>query len=474
MSAPRVRRQPALWSHLLGWALGVLLVVWLTLVAVAWSTGQREASKFTDGQLVAVSRLWQAVNPDKEAASPVAIGANRVQEYVQDMAVLVWRGNQLVTDTHHMAGGMELAQLQTPGFSTLEYRGNGHTTLWRAYVVEREHAGARERVAVLMDTEHRGELGVDVAEHIAEPALLLLPLAALLLWWALRRGMRPLDQLSEEVARLDGMAGQRLDTQHRFREFSSTVAAINQLVDGLQAQAIREREFASDVAHELRTPLASIALQAGAARLALEGAGQAQPAQGQALIQSLQSLEQESLRAGHILAQLLDLARAQRLAPSAEGGAPAQAREVNLGKLATQVLADHAQTALDSGHELSLEQPDAAVQVTGTPMLVELALRNLIHNALRHTLAGTQVRVNVWRSADAAGVSVSDDGARIQVTRAQPDANKVGEGLGLGLRLVERIARDCGARLERDAGEPPMTTRFTLRWDRAASAASPR
>ena len=119
------------------------------------------------------------------------------------------------------------------------------------------------------------------------------------------RGLRPLDRLSSDVAALDGLAGQRLDTAHRFREFSSTVSAINSLVDSLQARARRERGFASDVAHELRTPLAALTLQAGAARH--------DPSP-----ERLAQLEATALRAGHILAQLLDLARAQRGGPQGE------------------------------------------------------------------------------------------------------------------------------------------------------------
>jgi two-component system sensor histidine kinase QseC len=99
-------------------------------------------------------------------------------------------------------------------------------------------------------------------------------------------------------------------------------------------------------------------------------------------------------------------------------------------------------------------------------MLLELALRNLIENALRHTPADTQVVVEVWQTEREAGVSVSDDGQRAGVP--PPAKTQAAAGLGLGLRLVARIAEQLGATLQRDTGEGPMTTRFTLRWTRPA------
>ena len=227
----------------------------------------------------------------------------------------------------------------------------------------------------------------------------------------------------------------------------STVSAINTLVGSLQAQAERERTFASDVAHELRTPLTAIALQAGAAQHAPTP-------------ERLAQLEQEALRAGRILSQLLDLARAQRHGGPSEAGQPLAT--LDLTELAAQLVAEHAPQGHANGHELSLLHPAEPVWVRAAPMLLELALRNLIANALRHTPPNTQIVVEIWRSVEAQGVSVSDDGKRLGA--APPRVSS--DGLGLGLRLVERLAEQMGAQLARSVGTAPMTTCFSLRWPR--------
>jgi two-component system sensor histidine kinase QseC len=455
-------RQNVLWRHLWGWTLSALTLVWLTLMAVAWYTGHHETEEMSDGHMQGVARLWLAVSPGavSELAQPLA--REGLRSYVQDVAVIEWQGERVVADTHRLVAGLGLGTPPAVGASVRHYEGPMGSGPWRMVVVEAAPTSATpdapsRRVAVLMNMAQRVDLGRDVAEHVARPALLVLPLVALGLWWTLRRGLRPLDRLSREVAELDAFAGQRLSDQHRFREFSSTVQAINTLVDTLQTRAQRERAFASDVAHELRTPLSAIALQARAA--------QREPSP-----EHLAQLEHEALRAGRILAQLLDLARAQRTGVSGLSGEVAAPME--LGALATDLISRHAQMAYESGHELSLVQPDAPVRVRAQPMLLELALRNLLENALRHTPAGTQVCVEVWQTPQAVGLSVSDDGQRGACP--QPASTGTGAtvapadtaGLGLGLRLVERIAEQLGAQFLRDEGDTPMTTRFTLRWPR--------
>jgi two-component system sensor histidine kinase QseC len=371
---------------------------------------------------------------------PAALSQHPALAYAPEFHVLVWQGDRLVWDSHGVHA--QLPSRLALGHQTLRLTMQGITQDWRVYVAESTDAAPVRRVAVFMDPTGRDALAADITEHILLPALLFLPMAALMLASAIRRGLLPLHRLSGKIAALDVDAGQILMPHQPYRELAVTVQSINGLVHRLQAQIERERRFAADVAHELRTPLTALVLQARRAR---HGAASEQA-------QALQAVEQDALRAGRILSQLLDLARAQSLTADPP-------ESVDLCALALRVVSEHAALAHDLGQDIALEAPEQPLALPGQSTLLELALRNLVDNALRHNPAGTYVEVRAAR--DASGqvtLSVSDDGGDFSAARTT-DPNT---GLGIGLTLVERIAQSQGAQLVRDAGAAPFGKRFAL------------
>ena len=446
----------SLWRYLWAWALGAVVALWLLLAGLAYSTGYHEAEEISDGLLVSAAQLLlseplSAPLPESDASQPLvapqaavpkALPQHPLNAYAPEFHVLVWQDERLVWDSHgvHAQWPTKLAL----GHQTLGLAMQGVTQDWRVYVGESTVGDSVRRVAVFMDPAGREALAADISEHILLPALVFLPLVALMLASAIRRGLLPLQRLSGKIAALDVDSGQTLVPQQPYRELGVTVQSINALVQRLQAQIGRERRFAADVAHELRTPLTALVLQA---RLARHGAGSEQA-------QALQAVEQGALRAGRILSQLLDLARAQSL--SADLSEP-----VDLCALALCVVSEHAPLAHELGQDIALEAPKQALVLPGQSTLLELALRNLVDNALRHNPTGTCVEVRVAR--DATGqvtLSVSDDGGDFSASRT-PDAET---GLGIGLTLVERIAQSQGAQLVHGEGAAPFGKRFALVW----------
>lgn len=422
-----VLSQPSLKRYLFIWLLAVQSAVWALLIATAWWTGQHEAEEVSDGQLIAVARAWWSMPADQQNLGKVKHSPpERVQEYVQDVAVVRWLDGWLTTNTD----GIDTAQLPPLplGLSTVHFASHDHAGAWRAYVVEQNTAHGVDRLAVLMHMEHRIELANDMAEHMLYPALFALPLSIGLLMLALHRGLRPLHKLSRDIALLgdqtdpSGQTKQRLGRQHCYREFDSTVTALDELMDRLDAQLSREKAFASDVAHELRTPLASMSIHAS--RLACDHPSP-----------DARALEQDALKAGAILKQLVTLARAE--------SQHLHGREtLHLHALLVHAMADVGQTALDSGHTLELLQDHQDATVVAHGLAVELAFSNVLRNALLHTPSGSRVVVSVLVSESQRGIQVEDWPSALLAEPARPS-----DGLGLGLRLIERLMRSQKGKL---------------------------
>lgn len=437
---PALPAQASLTRRLLLWVLAALLLVWAGFVAVGYRTGIHEAGELTDGHLAGTAALMlnldlpPFVDAARETVRP-AIPTLKSHDYQPSLSVLV-RG----------AGGRLLARSgdapvppfsERSGFADLEL-GTPPAT-WRSF--SQWDASHARQVTVLVRADERDEMAADVAGQLAEPGLWLLPVVALALGAAIWRGLRPLQALSRDVAELEVDKAERLEARHPYREFNSVVRSINTLVGQQQASLERERQLASEVAHELRTPLSSIALQAASLR------GELSPA---AREQALAQIGADAMRAGHVITQLLSLARASR------ADLQQQMQRLDLGTLAGRVVAGYAQASWESGHTLSV-QGEEGLEVLAHPLLLELALRNLVDNALQHTARGTFVCVQWGRDADAAWLQVCDDG------QARPGAvAPSAERLGLGHKIVGRVMDVHGGRFTQPAAPAPFTRCYRM------------
>lgn len=417
--------QPTLTRHLLAWALGALVLLWATFIALGYRTGQNEADELTDGQLATVTALLLSYAPGEfgPRAPPALPPEVKAHDYQQSMTVVVWdRSGRMLTH----AGAAPLPAFDpAEGFATLSL--GQPPQPWRVF--SRWDESRSRKVMVLLSARERDRLAEDIANQIAEPGLWLLPVIALVLGLAIRRGLRPLYELSRDVHALDIQHAARLEDRWRHQEFRATVVAINTLMERYHAALTRERALANEFAHEMRTPLAAVALHAGALKAAPEG-----PIRGEILAR----LDRDVARAGQVLADLLALARASR-AQWDEAAQP-----VDLAEVARGVVADFAPHAHETGHDLALVS-SAPFALAGHPLLLELALRNLLENAISHTPAGTHVEIQL--DAQQRWLQVCDDAPSDALVPARDErpAAAVSLGLGLGHRVVEKIAAIHGA-----------------------------
>ncbi|MCM5681207.1 two-component sensor histidine kinase [Schlegelella sp. S2-27] len=444
----------SLQRHLTGWAVAALAVVWAGFIAIGFGTGEHEADELTDGHLASVASLLLGQREIRFAVhgAPSPRGWSELPEmrshdYQQSLSVVLWdAGGRVLART----GGSPLPPFDAQeGFETLSL--GDPPQHWRTF--SRWDSPQRQRkLMVLLSIDERDALARDIAEQIARPGLWMLPVVALAVGLAIRRGLRPLRALSQEVRTLDIHRSPALHASQRHLEFESMVEAVNLLVERYQAALARERQLASELAHELRTPLASIALHARGLRDENTTAREA----------TLQRIERDALRAGDVLTELLALARADRTEMSEA------ARPLDLAELARRVAGEFAQRALDTAHDLAVTGA-SRLPCVGHDLLLQIALRNLIENALAHTPRGTRVEVQL--DAESGWMQVCDDGAGGSARSGEVPAAADVLGLGLGHRVVDKIAAIHHGRFE--AVEPPPGYSTCYRITLAAARSAP-
>ncbi|MBP6304688.1 MAG: two-component sensor histidine kinase [Giesbergeria sp.] len=448
-------QRPSLTQHLLLWSLGALALVWLSFVVLGYQTGIEEADELTDGHLASVAALLLNVRASQEVDAAQSTPRSELpglkkHDYQQSLSVVQWdaQGRLLLLNgsapqpPFSAAEGFADLQLGTPA---------ADAATWRSF--SQWDTARSRKVMVLLKLDERDDLARDIAGHMIEPGLWLLPVVALALGLALRRGLQPLYALSHDVAALDASSAQRLAPGHAWREFEPVVASINTLLDRQQAALIRERRLAHEVAHELRTPLSSISLQASALRGGLSADAQTE---------ALTRIGQDALRAGHVLNQLLALAQTSRAQMHET------ARPVDLVALARTVCADYVQAAWKRNDKIAVTGAKQLI-VQGHTLLLEIALRNLLENALKHTPPHTCIELQLGHSINgAAWVQVCDDGARSGGASTAAAA----DSLHLGHEIVARVAQAHGAQFSPTPtpAPTPFTTCYRIAFASAKAA----
>jgi signal transduction histidine kinase len=259
------------------------------------------------------------------------------------------------------------------------------------------------------------------------PATMLVSL--LLGAWFVRRAVRGIQAVSDEADAIEpGRLDVRLTVERLPREAQPLARAANLALDRVEAGYRAQEEFVADVAHELRTPLALIALKAETV---------ADPALKVQLREAVG-------RASHVISQLMELAFVENLEPGAE--------PVDLSAIALAAVETHAPLVFQSGRTIEFaDSPAPVCHVTGSPGLIGIALANLVDNAVRHTRSGTHIVVAVRPEG---AIAVVDDGPGIAAgtrglarTRYWRADNRRTDSAGLGLAIVARIMAALGGTL---------------------------
>ena len=493
----KLRGQRSLFGEILDWMLAPLLLLWPMSVALTWPVAQSIAHAPYDralGDTVRVLAEKIAVERGR-VAFLLPEGAEKLMHADSDedryFQVLGARGEWVAGDRAlAVPPDNEVAAVGELRFrdELLHNQPVRVAYLWVALPAPPRIPGTTSPalVQVAETLGKRSQLANEIIKGVILPQFAVLPLAVALVWFALSRGIAPLDALQQRIRRRAADDLSPIDETDAPEEVSPLVRSINDLLGRLDRSILTQKRFLADAAHQLKTPLAGLRTQAELAQREID-AGEREP---EALKGSLQQIARSSQRAAHMVNQLLSMARAE------DRELAARAVELDLARLATETVHDFVPRALDKRIDLGYEGPGAyddptpteRSRVRGHPLLLGELLRNLIDNALHYTPSGGTVTVRVV--ADPFGqvvvLQVEDSGPGIPAAERdlvfQPFYRALGtniDGSGLGLAIVAEIARHHGAALRLDdareagAGGGPGA-RFTLRFAAARGAADAR
>ena len=333
-------------------------------------------------------------------------------------------------------------------------------------------------VQVAETLQKRSRLANEIIKGVILPQFVILPLAVLLVWMALARGIRPLAELQQRIRERESTDLSPIEERHVPEEVAPLVGAINDLLTRLDQSIATQRHFLADAAHQLKTPLAGLRTQAELAEREIDS-GHGNP---QSLKHSLQQIALSSQRAAHMVNQLLAMARAEDKEQSLRH------QPLDLAEITMETVRDFVPKAMDKRIDLGYEGPEGgdAARLVGQPVLVREMVRNLVDNALQYTPAGGTVTARV--TPDPFGqvvvLQVEDTGPGIAPAERelvfQPFYRALGtnvDGSGLGLAIVQEIATAHGAEISvTDAhartGSPAATpgALFTVRFPVQAAA----
>lgn len=394
--------------------LAVITLFYFVAGLRGYQSSMQEAERLFDKQLLDTARLIATIHAE-QAADDLGHDAS--------MAFQVWRGERLLAASRN-APATVIAPRE-PGFDFANFSGYR----WRTAAHFDGESG--NWILVADRTDLRFALAENVILESLFPTLAGLPVVGLLIWLIVSAGLRPLRALARELASKQPEDLSPLAIEAPKQELEQIVTSCNGLLQRLETSLLREKQFASDAAHELRTPISALKVQVY--NLVQEHSADTG---------MLGELERTVERLEHIVEQILDLYR------SSPDQFNASFESLDLSDLAREVMAEEFAAFDRKGQQLEFQ--GQACTIAGDRFALTTLLRNLLSNANKYTPRGGQVLVTINQKEDRVRLTVEDSGPGIpedqrvsifeRFYRIGRDRHPSGEtGCGLGLAIVKRL-----------------------------------
>lgn len=409
--------------QLLALLLAALTVAALLIGVSSYLEAREEINELFDYQLIQTAlSLRDRKSFDHDPA------ATHDYEKDEGFAVQVWDSSGIPIYVSHQ--NAPLPRAPNAGLQTVTAK-NGQR---RVYLLT--HTG--RTIQVSQSCESRREMSFSFALRTMEPIFIIFAALALIIWIIVRYSLTPLKRIANDVARLSPTSLEQLPDSGLPVEILPLVQRLNYLFNQLGHAFDIQKRFVADAAHELRTPLTAVKLQV---RILERSSGEEER------IEALCDLKRGVDRAARLVGQLLALARVEPEAPHFP------MEDVSLNALVTEILAEQSRIAADKGIEL-VTKDDGAIQVTGEPDALRAMISNLIDNAIRYTLPGGTVDVELRHNELAAIIEITDTGPGIPreerervFDRFDRGQRTDGAGCGLGMSIVKSAVSRHGGNI---------------------------
>ncbi len=384
---------------------------------------------YLDGQLIRVASLIdilsQTTIPNSKVKADIIDLLKKIQPITnQRFLFQVWDKNGVIV--------LESANFSTRslrnspiGFSDKVISGDD----WRIYSQYDDKAQFKIIVAELYNL--RRELADDIARSNANILLITYPVFGLLVWIIISLALRSVTRVTTEISNRASTFLEPVQLTEIPVEIKPLVGELNQLFIRLKLAFERNKRFAADAAHELRTPLAALKTHV---QVALKADNEID--RNKALQKVIESVD----RSSHVVAQLLTLSRL------GEEEELTDVKPLDLHKLATEIIAYLAPHALEKNIEIELTPSPPAPIVVGNDTAIGILIRNVVDNAIRYTPPHGEVRVRVIATNNQIIFRVIDTGPGIPVELRERVFERFyrilgtkASGSGLGLAIVSQI-----------------------------------
>lgn len=439
----------SLFGEILDWMLAPLLLLWPMSIAVTYLVAQSIATapfdRSLENSVQAISQQIKAVGDEISLTLPMS--ARQILRADDNdtiyFQVIGPRGELIAGDKDlSLPADGDPLQVGTVTYRDSRMAGN-EVRIAATLVILSTATGPNPVMVQVAETlEKRSQLANEIIKGVILPQFIILPIVVVLVWFGLSRGLAPLNALQNRIRNRLVDDTSPIEERAAPQEIMPLISSFNDVLYQLEDSVQSQKRFIADAAHQLKTPLAGLRMQAELAQ---------RENSPEELQRSLEQIADSSTRATRLVQQLLSLARME-----------------NTNKLSEKILIDLSQSAADATKswlsaawekniDLGCETNQQTYKMYGNPVMLKELFNNLLDNAIKYTPPNGAVTVDV-RKADQPGlliVEVKDTGPGIPPEERQRVLERfyrvLGsdiEGSGLGLAIVKEIATQHGGKLE--------------------------